>query len=182
MSDAAPSSASTLVLIGLRGGGKTTIGRALAARLSRPFIDLDDLTAADLGEPTAGAALKRHGLAAFRAAEVRVLGPALERRGIVLSLGGGTPSSPIASELLREQRRAGEIRIVYLRADVPTLRARIAADSSDRPSLTGLGTLEEVERVFEERDGPYRALADVVLETSAAQPLGVVERAILALA
>ncbi len=62
-----------IVLMGLRGSGKSTLSRALGTALSRPVVDLDDRTAALLGRATPGEALRLHGLAAFRDAEVRAL-------------------------------------------------------------------------------------------------------------
>ena len=65
------------VLIGLRGSGKTTLGRLLAARLGAPFIDLDDRTVAGSGHASVSAMFRAQGEPAFRAAEVRALAEVL---------------------------------------------------------------------------------------------------------
>lgn len=151
----------TLVLIGLRGSGKSTIGRAAGAALGWAFVDLDDLTPGVLGAASAGEALKTHGEAAFRDAEATalagVLAAAEKNAGrVVIALGGGTPTAPGVPELLR----GAGARAVYLRATPRTLRERLVhTDLRTRPSLTGRGVLAEIAAVFERRDGVYSALA-----------------------
>lgn len=148
-----------IVLIGLRGSGKTTCGRALAERLGRRFVDLDDITPTLMGETRAGDALRRQGEPAFRAAEVRALAPELLERDAVLALGGGTPTAPGAVDLLV---RSGA-RIIYLRARPETLRARLVRTQLDlRPSLTGKGTIPELDEVFAARDALYRSLGETI--------------------
>jgi len=155
-----------LILIGLRGSGKTTVGRIAAQRLSRSFIDLDDETARSLGAGSLGAAWRAHGEPAFRLAETRSLRDVLQGRDRVIALGGGTPTAPGAADLLREAQRAGRARVVYLWAPPAALRARLAGtDLSARPSLTGDDPLAEMDRVLAQRDGLFRSLADVVLAT-----------------
>ncbi|MCB9844882.1 MAG: AAA family ATPase [Phycisphaeraceae bacterium] len=153
-----------ILLIGLRGSGKSTRGRALAARLSRAFVDLDEVTPREMGCATVREAFAR-GEAAFREAEVRALRRVLESDGQVVALGGGTPTAPGAADLIRAERRAGRARVVYLRADAAELRRRLEReDNAQRPSLTGRGVLEEIEEVFARRDPLYRDLADGVVE------------------
>lgn len=156
----------TIILIGLRAGGKTSVGALASRELGRELIDLDTITAGRLGARTAGEAFARAGEGAFREAESAALAEAMVRRGRVIALGGGTPTAPGAAAMLARARDAGEAWIAYLRATPPTLRERLGrASVADRPTLTGRGTIEEVEAVFAARDGAYRALADVVIET-----------------
>lgn len=155
-----------LVLIGLRGSGKTTIGRMVAERLRRPFIDLDDETARVLSAPTVGEAFSKHGEPAFRKAEAGALVRILKTDGQVIALGGGTPTAPGAADLLRRERDTGRVFIAYLAADAQTLRRRLAGtDISSRPSLTGADPLAEIEAVLAKRDGLFRGLADEVVDT-----------------
>lgn len=164
MVDAGPS----LVLMGLRGSGKSTLGRGVAARLGRPFVDLDDVTVALLGGQSVPEVWGRVGEGGFREAEARglrerVVAPGAGRQ--VVALGGGTPTAPGAAELLRGAVRDGRIVLVYLRGQPETLRRRLdGGGADDRPSLTGKGTLAEIESVFAARDGLYRGLASVVTE------------------
>lgn len=155
-----------LILIGLRGSGKSTLGRKLARRLSRPFIDLDDLTPAEAGEASVSDVFAKQGEPAFRAAEARALAKVMQRDGLVIALGGGTPTAPAALELLTAARVDGRARLIYLRASAATLRLHLRdSHNAHRPSLTGKSILDEVEDLLAARDGPYRALAEVIVET-----------------
>lgn len=153
--------------MGLRASGKSTVGRALAVRLSRVFIDLDDLTAAELDAPTAGAALAAQGEPRFREAEAAALARILTRPGQIIALGGGTPTAPAARSLIESARAAGSVVTVYLIAPVDLLKRRLAADSTLRPSLTGRGTIDEVEQLHSRRDPIYRSLADRTVDADA---------------
>ncbi len=160
-----------LLLIGLRGSGKSTLGRELAIALGRPLIDLDEQTARSLNHPTAGDAFRTEGEPRFRLAEAAALARATETPAQVIALGGGTPTAPGASDFLSLCRAAGTAWVAYLHADPRPLRARLAhTDIAARPALLGGDPLDEIERVYAARDGLYRSLADVVIEVG---PLGV---------
>ncbi len=152
-----------LVLMGLRGSGKSTLARALGAGLSRPVVDLDDRTAAILGTATPGEALRLHGLAAFREAEVRALCTVMKDPPCILALGGGTPTAPGALSVLTSLKRENPPRLVYLRASIETLRSRLAHDATERPSLTGLPVADEIAKLHTARDPLYTALADRIV-------------------
>ncbi len=155
----------TTILIGLRGCGKSTLGRELALESARDFIDLDDVTPRHLGRASVAEAWRLDGEEAFRRAEAAALHDKLRHQGIVLALGGGTPTAPGARDMLIDQQRTARGLIVYLRASASTLRERLSlASNADRPTLTGAGTLEEIEGVLERRDPIYLALADEVVE------------------
>lgn len=156
-----------LLLIGLRGSGKSTLGRALARRLGREFVDLDDLTPKLLNAPTLAEAWTTRGEAAFRRAEVGALTELLAHStDRVIALGGGTPAAPGAPDLLHAQIIQGRILLVYLAAEPATLRARMEqSDNTHRPSLTGADPLIEIDAVHAKRDPLYRRIADEVLDT-----------------
>jgi len=168
-----------VMLIGLRAGGKSTVAGLLATRLRATMIDLDDRTAAKLGSRAAGDAIKRYGLAAFRRAELAALDDVLCGNGpTVLALGGGTPTAPGADVVIRAAKGQGW-RVVYLHADVQALQDRLSrTDLSSRPPLLASGTapspaqsvIDEVGTVYLQRDGLYRALADVIVETGLLEP------------
>jgi shikimate kinase len=153
-----------VLLIGMRGSGKTTIGRMVAAGLSSGFVDLDDATIKELAAATVAEAWRVHGEGAFRAAEVRALAAALRIHPGVLSLGGGTPMAAGAAEIIKRAQVAGA-RVVYLRAPAATLRARLEGKMGNRPSLTGADPLAEIDAVLAKRDPGYLAIADLVVNT-----------------
>jgi len=155
--------------MGLRGCGKSSVGRRLARRLGGSFIDLDDVTPGILGFVSVGEAWAARGEAAFRDAERQALDEALCGSARVLSLGGGTPTAPGAAELLTDAKSRGVL-IVYLRASAAALAKRLAgADNAHRPSLTGApaNSPAEIELVLARRDPLYRSLADLVIEVDA---------------
>ena len=169
---------STVLLMGLRGSGKTSIGREFAAASGRKFIDLDELTPVRLGCESVADAWGEFGESAFRSAERDELDRVLRSRSpgpTVVALGGGTPTALGADDLIRGAVGSGRVAAVYLRAQPDTLRERLTGmDHSDRPSLTGAGTIAEVEQVFNARDRLYCELASSVIETDDLDKAGVV--------
>lgn len=151
-----------VALVGARGAGKTTVGRALAQALARPFVDLDDeverLASAPVGE-----VLTRVGDEAFRALEARALREVLERApDAIIATGGGTPTRDAARALLRAQTTA-----IYLHAAPEVLAARVVADAGRaRPPLRPGGPLAEARAIVAERDPVYREVARHVVDAS----------------
>jgi shikimate kinase len=160
-----PDTPGSLVLIGLRASGKTTLGRSLAERTGKPFIDLDAVTPRLLGADTVAAAWERHGQSAFRTAELTALLDALAIEGGVIAAGGGTPTAPGVADLLIAERDARRALVVYLSASAAELRRRMRGAGHERPSLTGADPLSEIEAVHARRDPLYRDLASHVVET-----------------
>ena len=172
-----------LILMGLRGSGKSTVGRLVAAQRAVPFVDLDDETPGILagcglvpqGSSVADA-LKAVGEDAFRGAEAVALQVAFESLAhweAVLALGGGTPTGERSRKVIG--KRLGLSRpvttLVYLRATPATLSARLSpTDLSQRPSLTGRGAIEEIGELFEKRDPLYTSIATRVIDVDALTP------------
>lgn len=147
----------SLVLVGLMGAGKSTVGRRLAQRLSRRFVDADDEI-----ERAAGMSIpeifERYGEAHFRDGERRVLSRLLEEDGIIIATGGGAFMHPETRKLIRERGRS-----VWLKADLDTL-VRRCARRADRPLLKGGDARATLGRLMAERY-PVYAEADVVVES-----------------
>lgn len=174
MNDAEPN----LILIGLRASGKSTLGQLLAQELGREFVDLDHLVARKMNASGPGEVIERDGIDSFRAAETEVLRSVLNTSGQILALGGGTPTAPGASELLRDS----DARIFYLKATPETLHIRLAhSDNTDRPALTGDDVLDEVQTLLEQRDPLYHALAESVVHVDGVSESSAL-RALIALA
>ena len=155
-----------LFLVGYRGSGKTTVGRALAARLAWAFLDADAVL-----EDRAGRSIRdifaADGEATFRDLEAVVLADLAKRTDTVIATGGGV--------VLREANRqllAASGFVAWLTADAATLWARIQGDPTTaerRPALAG-GGLDEVERLLAVREPLYRAIADVEVPVGAVSP------------
>lgn len=153
-----------IVLLGLRAAGKTTLAQALAARLDRRAVDLDERTLARSGAASIRAAFESLGEARFRALERAALAEALaESEPLVLALGGGTPTAPGAAELLASVRAERRAYLVFLDPPLATMQDRLCSHAGDRPSLTGRGVVEEIAELAARRRPLYAALADLVL-------------------
>jgi shikimate kinase len=197
MGDAAPaptapamSNHSHIILLGARCSGKSTVGRLLAQRLARPFIDLDERTLEQFSEPSIAAAWHAHGEARWREAEAHTLDSLLRQAGashaaLVLALGGGTPIIPQARECLLGLRERREAALVYLQCSAATLRQRLQQASeaglAARPPLMGSNAIDEVAQVLAAREPVYLQLASVVIAGDDA-PGRVVDRTLEALA
>jgi shikimate kinase len=158
--------ARVIVLLGPRGVGKTTIARAVAARLGRPAVDLDAEIERAAGK-TIAAIFAAEGEPGFRDLESRELASALAREDApVIATGGGVVMRVENREEIAQSRAF----VVYLGARPETLAARIQADPESarlRPQLVGGGWLEEARRLLEQREPLYLALAAVTIETDA---------------
>jgi len=155
-----------IVLIGLSGGGKSTVGRLLAATLVLPFYDTDALLAARAG--TSVPALLRADEAGFRAMEEDVLADAVAAPVGVIATGGGVVLSPRSRALLSSHPAC---RVVWLRAPVDVLAARLGSGrGEDRPLLSGDDPAARLAALAAQRDGLYRACADLIVDTGHLSP------------
>lgn len=147
-----------LVLVGLMGAGKTTVGAACAARLGRPFVDTDDVVEANTGLSVAEV-FATQGEARFRELERHAVVDACETpEPAVLACGGGAVVDP---ENRRRLHRAGFV--VWLQAPPATLMARVGT-GAERPLLSGGGT-GTLERLAVVRAAAYEAVADAFVDT-----------------
>jgi shikimate kinase len=151
-------SAPTLVLVGMMGAGKSTVGKRLAARLGRPFADTDRVLEERLGVsiPTI---FELEGEAGFRDREAAVLADLLERKGAVLATGGGI--------VLREDNRrqlAERAWVIYLRASAEDLWVRTRRDTT-RPLLRTADPRARIAELLAHRAPYYLEVANLVVET-----------------
>ena len=146
-----------LILVGLPGVGKTTVGRGAAKVLRRPFLDFDAEIERREGKPVREI-FREHGEEHFRALEAALSLELSLTGGMVLSPGGGWVTQPASVELLR---LAG--RIIYLRA-APEAVARRLRRVETRPMLAGRDPLVALRELYEKRRGAYET-ADAVLDT-----------------
>ena len=147
----------SLVLVGMMGAGKSSVGRRLAVRLGVPFIDAD----AEI-EKAAGMTITEifaaHGEPYFRAGETRVIARLLESGPQVLATGGGAFMNAETRSAIRAKGIS-----VWLRATLEVLSRRIKR-RGDRPLLKGADPAETLRRLLEERD-PVYVEADLIVES-----------------
>jgi len=156
-----------IVLIGLRGSGKSTVGRALALHCHCVFVDLDELVIAEFAETNVRDIWDRHGEEAWRREEERLAVRTLTnwQANMILALGGGTVMIQNVRESLEGLQREDLVRVVYLRGEPGILLERLMNKEGDRPRLTDEDELaDEVATVYRERDGVYLEVADVVID------------------
>ncbi len=145
----------SIVLVGMMGAGKSSIGRRVAARLAVPFVDADaeielaaDMTIAEI--------FAVHGEPYFRAGEARVIARLLERGPQVLATGGGAFMNPQTRAALKEKAVS-----VWLKADLEVLTRRLRR-RTDRPLLKTEDPVATLTNLLQLRD-PIYATADVTV-------------------
>lgn len=166
-----------IVLVGLMGSGKTSVGRVLARRLDRRFVDLDKRIVAGVGL-SIPEIFDRDGEEGFRALESVTLGSVLaEDEPLVLATGGGAVVRPENVELLRS---AGVV--VWLRGTPETLAGRVG-EGKGRPLLTSgeESIVDRLSRLAAERADAYRAAAHHVVDIDRRTRDQVVDEVIAAL-
>ncbi|CAN5398898.1 shikimate kinase [soil metagenome] len=164
----------SIVLVGLMGAGKTTIGRRVAERLDLPFVDADHEI-----EEAAGKSIPDifadHGEAYFREGERRVITRLIESGAKILATGGGAYINPTTRAAIREKSVS-----IWLKADLPLLMKRVLKRTS-RP-LLNTGDPEEVMRRLMADRYPIYAEADITVMSRDAAHAAVVSEVIRGLA
>jgi len=161
-----------LFLVGMAGAGKSTIGRLLAQRLGREFIDLDH-TLEDRCGVRVRDIFEIEGEAGFRQREARLLDECTQRNNIVLATGGG---AVLAAENREHLRTRGTV--IYLRVALAELYRRLEHDRS-RPLINQAPNPQErIRSLLEARAPLYANIAHLVFDTGAI-PATKVARALL---
>lgn len=140
------------------GAGKTTVGRALAKKLCKRFVDSDHEI-----EVRTGASIswifEIEGEASFRQREAEVIRDLTAQQGIVLATGGGAVLAAQNREYLKARGT-----VVYLRASVNSILQRTSRDRN-RPLLQTADPRQRIEELAREREPYYQEVADLVIET-----------------
>jgi len=157
-----------IVLVGLMGAGKTSLGKRIAKATQLPFVDSDTEI-----EKAAGCSIpeifERYGEAEFRSGERRVIERILEGEPAIVATGGGAFMDAGTRELIRRKAIS-----IWLRADLETLVKRTRR-RDDRPLLKGGDPREVLRRLIDERY-PIYAEADIVIDVDDEQPKETTER------
>lgn len=147
--------ARSVVLVGMMGAGKSTIGRRLAARLRLPFVDADNEIEAAAGMPIPEI-FELHGEPHFRDGEARVISRLLDGGSGVIATGGGAVMRDETRERIRRQAVS-----IWLKADAEVIMRRVKR-RADRPLLKTADPAATIERLIGERE-PFYQQADLTI-------------------
>ncbi len=156
-----------VVLCGMMGAGKTTVGLRLAAQSSRTCVDTDAVIEKKHGKISDIFAM--HGEGYFRVLERETVKELSEKDNLVLSVGGGLV---LQAENVAELKKKGKI--VYLRAKKQTLVQRLKEDK-DRPLLQGEDLETRIDGLIRQRANIYEHVADFVVDVDEKTPEQIAE-------
>jgi shikimate kinase len=147
-----------LILVGMMGSGKTTMGKTLARHLDKTFVDSDEEIQKRTGV-TIPHIFDVEGEAGFRQRETAVICELVGRENMVLATGGGA----VLAQQNRAMLKQNGI-VVYLRASVHDLWQRTRHDRN-RPLLQTEDPRSKLNELFQQRDPLYREVADIVIQS-----------------
>ncbi|HVT90432.1 MAG TPA: shikimate kinase [Tepidisphaeraceae bacterium] len=155
----------SVILVGYRGSGKTTVGRKLAQSLWLKFVDVDDLIV-DAAKKTIRDIFEQDGESRFRDLETQAVTKALTLADHIIAMGGGA--------ILRDENRRlikdSKMKCIYLRCDPQVLLQRIQGDpltAANRPNLTGFaGGIDEIRTLLAQREALYREVMTAELDVT----------------
>jgi len=158
----------SIVLVGMMGAGKSSVGRRLAVRLGIPLVDADSEIESAAGM-TIAEIFAKHGEPYFRTGEARVIARLLDQGPQVLATGGGAVMDPHTRELIRSKGIS-----IWLKADVDVLIKRTKR-RDERPLADRIAELLPLREpvyalsdlVVESRDEPHEAIVDEIIRTLA---------------
>lgn len=148
-----------IVLIGMRGSGKSTIGRALAHLLQRKFIDLDKVIEKEANMKISDIVAK-HGWEHFRDLESKAVQEYASSKNIIIATGGGAILRDNNTNALKKNGT-----LVFLSANSNVLAERIK-NCTKRPSLTNKNIEDEIEEIWQNRQNKYTQAADIIIDVS----------------
>jgi shikimate kinase len=158
-----------LILVGLPGAGKSTVGRAVAAQLERSFLDFDLEIERRAGQTISGIFAEK-GEPHFRSLEKQLTEDLAEVGNMILSPGGGWMTSAEVVGLLRPPGQ-----LVYLKVRPETALQRLGANRATRPLLTRPDPVTELTKLLAQRKAAYEA-ADHVIDTERFELQRVIEK------
>ncbi len=162
----------SIALIGFMGTGKTAVGRALAARLDRGFIELDTVIEEKAGK-SIPEIFQQDGEIGFRELEIEVAKEVARQKNAVIACGGGIVLNKINIDRLRK-----ECVIVYLTASPNTILKRTSDDKNERPLLSVSDRASQIKELLRFRQPFYERAADIKIDTTRLNIDSVVEQII----
>ena len=149
-----------IALIGFMGVGKTAVGKVLAEKLRRKFVELDSLIEQKAGKSIPDI-FQQDGEAAFRKLEIEVTKEVSKDKNLVIACGGGIVLNKINIDRLRQQSR-----IVCLTASPKVILKRVSGDGGERPLLKAANRALNIRELLEFRKPFYDRAADITINTS----------------
>ncbi|NQT30701.1 MAG: shikimate kinase [Deltaproteobacteria bacterium] len=153
-----------IVLIGMRGSGKTAVGKILAQKLGRELIEMDELITRKTGF-SIPEIVEKHGWGKFRDIEEEITGEVARRDNIINASGGGVVTR---EKNIIKLKKSGIL--VWLQASVDTLVNRTGEDTGRPPLVEGRTRREDMEITFKERKPLYQQAADLTINTENKTP------------
>ena len=147
-----------IVLIGMRGAGKTTIAKLLSQKIKKTYIESDDLVVKKAGM-SISKIVEKYGWERFRNFESNVIAGISKKDDIIISCGGGVVTRPENIKTLKQNGK-----IFWLQVSINALLQRIGKDSN-RPSLTGKPQKKDMEETLKNRYELYKNAADEIIDT-----------------
>ena len=163
---------SSIALIGFMGTGKTAVGKALAEKLEKEFIELDALIEQEAGK-TIPEIFKQDGEIAFRELEIEIVKQVAGKKNAVIACGGGMVLNKINIDRLRQ-----ECIIVRLTASPEAILRRTSGDESERPLLKTTNKALNIRELLRFRKPFYERATDISINTSRLDIDSVVEQII----
>ena len=149
-----------IALIGFMGTGKTAVGKALAEKLGRSFVELDLLIEQRVGKSIPDI-FQQDGETAFRELEIEVAEEVSRDKNLVIACGGGIILNKINIERLRKSAR-----MVYLTASPRVILKRVASEKGQRPLLEVDNPALAIGEMLSFRKSFYQKAADIKIDTS----------------
>jgi shikimate kinase len=150
----------SIALIGFMGAGKTVVGKALAEKLGKEFIELDALIEQKAGK-TIPEIFQQDGEIAFRELEIEVTKEVSPKKNVVIACGGGLVLNKINIDRLKKENL-----VVYLAASPEVILKRTLSDSNERPLLEAADRTSTVKELLKFRQPFYERAAEITMDTS----------------
>lgn len=162
----------SIALIGFMGTGKTAVGKALAERLGKEFVEVDSLIEQKAGK-TIPEIFQQDGEIAFRELEIEVIKEVAPKKNTVIACGGGVVLNRINIDRLRK-----ECILVYLTAAPEVILQRTTGDKNERPLLHKSDKAAQIRELLRFRQPFYERAADIKIDTSTLDINSVAEQII----
>lgn len=148
-----------IIITGMRGAGKTKLGKMIAEKLNRNFIDMDKVVEKEAGQKISEM-VEKHGWPYFRNLEKKMAKKVGELNNYVISTGGGTM---MFEENVKALKKNGIV--VLLKTTVEKIKDRIN-HKKNRPSLTEKDFISELQEVWKQRKEKYEKVADIIIDVT----------------